>query len=77
MLQSKKYRYAYAVSAKLPASFGNALAKFDVEEGTVKQWHEAGCIPVEPVMVPRPDSQVMLCSLCVIEEVKGLTQAAL
>lgn len=58
-MQGKEYRYAYAVSAKLPASFGNALAKFDVKEGTVKQWHEAGCIPVEPLMVPRPGAQVL------------------
>ncbi|EIE20145.1 carotenoid oxygenase [Coccomyxa subellipsoidea C-169] len=55
--KGKEYRYAYAVSAKLPASFGNSLAKFDVEEGSVKQWHEAGCIPVEPLMVPRPGAQ--------------------
>ena len=57
-VQGKPYRYGYAVSAKLPTSYGNALAKFDVENGTFKQWHEPGCIPVEPVMVPRPDGQV-------------------
>ena len=63
-VQGKEYRYAYAVSAKLPASFGNALAKFDVKEGSVKQWHEAGCIPVEPLMVPRPGAQVSPSLLC-------------
>ncbi len=45
------------MSAKLPTSYGNALAKFDVEDGTFKQWHEPGCIPVEPVMIPRPGAQ--------------------
>ena len=57
-LQGKEYRYAYSVSAKLPASFSNALAKFDVKEGTAKQWHEAGCSPLEPIMVPRPGAKV-------------------
>lgn len=57
-LQTKEYRYAYVVSAKTPTFFGNALSKFDVKEGTTKQWHEAGCIPVEPMMVPRPGAQV-------------------
>ena len=56
-LQGKPYRYGYAVSARPPTSYGNALSKFDMETGTSKQWHEAGCIPVEPVMVPRPGAQ--------------------
>ena len=55
--QGKNYRYGYAVSAKLPASYGNALSKFDLQEGTSKQWFEPGCIPVEPLMVPHPNSQ--------------------
>lgn len=54
-LQAKPYRFAYSVSAKTPCSFGNALSKFDVQEGTSKQWFEPGCIPVEPLMVPHPD----------------------
>ncbi len=61
-VQGKPYRYGYAVSAKLPTSYGNALSKFDMESGTSKQWHEPGCIPVEPVMVPRPDAQAMTFS---------------
>ena len=56
-VQGKPYRYGYAVSARPPTSYGNALSKFDMEAGTSKQWHEAGCIPVEPVMVPRPGAQ--------------------
>jgi carlactone synthase/all-trans-10'-apo-beta-carotenal 13,14-cleaving dioxygenase len=57
-VQGKEYKYAYAVTAKVPTSYGNALGKFDVAEGAWKRWHEPGCIPVEPVMVPRPGSQV-------------------
>lgn len=59
-VQGKPYRYGYAVSAKMPTSYGNALAKFDMEQGTSKQWHEPGCIPVEPVMVPRPGAQARI-----------------
>ncbi len=58
LLQGKPYRYAYSVSAQLPASYGNALAKFDIEAGTSQTWHQAGAIPMEPIMVPRPGSQV-------------------
>ena len=57
VVQGKPYRYGYAVSARPPTSYGNALSKFDMEAGTSKQWHEAGCIPVEPVMIPRPGAQ--------------------
>jgi carlactone synthase/all-trans-10'-apo-beta-carotenal 13,14-cleaving dioxygenase len=56
--QGKPYRYGYVVSAVLPTSYGNALAKIDVAEGTAKRWHEPGCIPVEPIMVPRPGAEV-------------------
>lgn len=64
--KGEAYRYGYSVSAKLPVSYGNALSKFDMQEGTSKQWHEAGCIPVEPLMVPAPnakseDDGVVLC----------------
>lgn len=55
--KAKPYRYGYSVSARLPASYGNALSKFDMQEGTSKQWFEAGCIPVEPLMVPHPDAK--------------------
>ena len=63
-VQGKPYRYGYAVSARPPTSYGNALSKFDMETGTSKQWHEAGCIPVEPVMVPRPGAQASPLLLC-------------
>ena len=57
VLQGKNYRYGYAVSAKLPASYGYALSKFDLQVGTTKQWFEPGCIPVEPLMIPHPNSK--------------------
>ena len=57
VMQGKPYRYGYAVSARPPTSYGNALSKFDMDTGTSKQWHETGCIPVEPVMIPRPGAQ--------------------
>ena len=59
-MQGKPYRYGYAVSAKMPTSYGNALSKFDMEQGTSKEWHEPGCIPMEPVMVPRPGAQARI-----------------
>ena len=56
LLQSKPYRYAYSVSAVKPTTFGNALAKFDLQERKYKQWYEPGCVPVEPLMVPAPNA---------------------
>jgi carlactone synthase/all-trans-10'-apo-beta-carotenal 13,14-cleaving dioxygenase len=53
---SKPYRYAYSVSAVKPTTFGNALAKFDLQERSYKQWYEPGCVPVEPLMVPAPNA---------------------
>ena len=39
----------------MPTSAGNALAKVDVSGGEgVKMWFEPGCLPGEPLMVPRP-----------------------
>lgn len=52
--QTKPYRYAYGLAAVRPCTFGNALAKWDVEQGTTTMWHEPGCIPGEPLFVPRP-----------------------
>ena len=59
-VQGKPYRFGYSVSAKMPTSYGNALSKFDMEQGTFKEWHEPGCIPQEPVMVPRPGAQARI-----------------
>ena len=36
-------------------AFGSAVARVDVDDGGVTQWHEPGCNPGEPVFIPRPD----------------------
>ena len=53
---SKAYRFAWGLSAVMPTSAGNALAKVDLSAGgdAMKMWFEAGSLPGEPVMVPRP-----------------------
>ena len=79
-VQGKPYRYGYAVSARPPTSYGNALSKFDMEAGTSKQWHEAVCIPVEPVMIPRPGAQAspsLLCLPSLHSQQAGLTGSGL
>jgi carlactone synthase/all-trans-10'-apo-beta-carotenal 13,14-cleaving dioxygenase len=53
--RGKAYRFAWGLSAVMPTSAGNALAKVDVSGGEgVKMWFEPGCLPGEPLMVPRP-----------------------
>lgn len=54
-----EYRYSYGVAATPPCTFANGLGKFDMVAGKAKLWHEPGCIPGEPVMVPRPGAQVL------------------
>lgn len=53
----RAYRFAYGLAAVRPCTFGNALAKWDLEGGTCRLWHEAGCIPSEPLFVERPGAQ--------------------
>ena len=49
------YRFAWGLSAVMPTSAGNALAKVAIRGGEkVKTWFEPGCLPGEPLMVPRP-----------------------
>ena len=64
-LQFRESQFTYAVSAKLPTSYGNALSKLDAKNGSSKQWHEPGCITTEPLMIPRPGAtaEVSLCPL--------------
>ena len=51
----KGYRFAWGLSAVMPTSAGNALAKVDVSgRERARTWHEPGCLPGEPLMVPRP-----------------------
>jgi carotenoid cleavage dioxygenase-like enzyme len=47
-------RYAYTLAAVRPTNMGNALAKSDLQQGSVKLWHEAGCAPGEPAFVAAP-----------------------
>lgn len=61
--QGLEYRYAYGVAAKPPCTFANGLGKFDMVTGEATLWHEPGCIPGEPVMVPRPGAQVLSAPL--------------
>ncbi len=58
----RPYRFLYAVSSQgtgpgnRMALLGDQLLKIDVEDGAAHHaWHEAGCLPGEPVFVPRPD----------------------
>ena len=53
-LQFKDYQFVYGDTARLPAPVANAVSKLDVKNGTSKQWYEPGCIPTEPLMIPRP-----------------------
>ncbi|RCV27322.1 hypothetical protein SETIT_5G315700v2 [Setaria italica] len=50
----KEYRYAYGCSARRPCNFLNALAKIDLVEKTVRNWHDEDAVPSEPLFVERP-----------------------
>ena len=41
-LRGQKHRYVYALAAKRPTNFGNALAKHDTFTGQAQLFHEAG-----------------------------------
>ena len=43
--KGKPYRYMYSVSAKPPCTAANALAKYDVDQGSCKTWFEPGALP--------------------------------
>ncbi len=45
LYKGRKYRYAYAGTAKLPTTVVNSLSKLDVEAGTSKMWFEQGALP--------------------------------
>ena len=45
LYKGRKYRYAYAGTAKLPTTVVNALSKLDVEAGMSKTWFEQGALP--------------------------------
>jgi carotenoid cleavage dioxygenase-like enzyme len=52
----RPYRHAYGVGARGGSGddFTNQLVKVDVGTGECRVWHEAGCYPGEPVLVPAP-----------------------
>jgi carotenoid cleavage dioxygenase-like enzyme len=55
----RPYRYVYGSSVQAPGEPGflDAVAKVDVETGSVERWHEAGSYPGEPVFVRSPGGE--------------------
>lgn len=57
----RPYRWCYAVSTagtgpgQRDALLGDQLVKIDVDDGSFLAWREDGCLPGEPIFVPRPD----------------------
>ncbi|KAK9795606.1 hypothetical protein WJX73_008002 [Symbiochloris irregularis] len=51
------YQYAYHLASVRPTPLGNALGKLDVRSGETQLWHEPGCIPQEPLFIPRPGAK--------------------
>ena len=51
-----EYRYCYAVDTMFPRTVEDVrpLYKVDTVEKNTKEWSEAGCLPGEPIFVPRP-----------------------
>lgn len=49
-----KYRHAWAACAVRPTNAANAIARFDIQEGTCQVWHEPGGLVGEPVFVAAP-----------------------
>jgi len=41
-VRGQKHRYVYALGARRPTNFGNALAKHDTFTGQALLWHESG-----------------------------------
>lgn len=55
-VSGRPYRWAFGVgtAATLTTSFTDRLVKLDVETGAAVVWHEPGCWPGEPILVPAP-----------------------
>jgi carlactone synthase/all-trans-10'-apo-beta-carotenal 13,14-cleaving dioxygenase len=51
--KGRPYRYGYSLAAGRSPHHNNTLAKYDMQTGDTLIWHEPGCLPTEPVMVPR------------------------
>eukprot|EP00955_Chlamydomonas_euryale_P067262 359802-Chlamydomonas_euryale.AAC.3 len=57
-VRGRRHRYVWGTCAARPTNVGNALCKLDIEAGAVAAtWHAPGCLPSEPVFVPRPGGQ--------------------
>ncbi len=52
----RDYRFAFGVGTREPSNFIDQLVKLDLADGSVRQWHAAGCYPGEPVFVPAPEA---------------------
>ncbi|KAL4859791.1 Carotenoid cleavage dioxygenase 8 B [Chlorella vulgaris] len=56
LYRGKPYRYLYGACSTRPTNAHNSVAKFDVEQGSLEVWHEAGTLVGEPVFVPAPEA---------------------
>lgn len=56
MLPPPACRYLYGACSTRPTNAHNSVAKFDVEQGSLEVWHEAGTLVGEPVFVPAPEA---------------------
>lgn len=54
--ERRAYRYAYGVVQRDPRSFFDAIAKVDVENGSVRPFARRGWFVTEPLFVPAPDA---------------------
>ncbi|XP_051902563.1 carotenoid-cleaving dioxygenase, mitochondrial-like isoform X39 [Hippocampus zosterae] len=53
---TRPYRYFYGCGFR--HIFGDSLLKMDLNDKTLKVWHQKGLFPSEPVFVPSPDATV-------------------
>jgi carotenoid cleavage dioxygenase-like enzyme len=44
----------WAASSTRPTNAHNSVAKFDLQQGSLQVWHEAGTLVGEPTFVPAP-----------------------
>ncbi|XP_061154472.1 carotenoid-cleaving dioxygenase, mitochondrial-like isoform X2 [Syngnathus typhle] len=54
LYNTKPYRYFYGCGSR--NILGDSLLKMDLNDKTLKVWHQKGCFPSEPVFVPSPDA---------------------
>jgi carotenoid cleavage dioxygenase-like enzyme len=50
-----RYQYVYTISYRSENSdWFDSINKLDVDSGQIREWHEAGCYPSEPIFVVEP-----------------------